>query len=580
MAQASGERRPSVAFGVLFLVKETMPLSPIPRYIAIVAGLLFLLFSSGTAGYATPTGLSFSNQTAGAGLTFRHQTALDIQERGSRMMGGAAAGDFNNDGWVDLFVIGGGQRADALFINQKNGTFIDQAATAGLATLHIGSGVAVADYNNDGWLDLFVTSFGPPNAPAVGHHKLYRNNHDGTFTDVAYEAGVNRTSPEIPDGMGASFGDYDLDGDLDLFVAGWAVIRDPQPRSALGNRLFRNNGNGTFTDVTEKTDIGDSIIHGFSPCFVDMDGDRYPELTLVSDFGSTRYFVNNRDGTFTTRDVYAGSPPLDGMGSAIGDFDWDGRPDWYVSEIYDDSGNGRGNGNKLYMNQGDHTFTERGIPAGVFDGGWGWGTAAIDLNQDGWLDIVETNGWPLPDYENELSKVWINQSDGTFQEQAQSLGLIHRLHGLGIVPFDVDNDGDLDIAITAANDDFNFYRNQLQGSDANWLRVVLETGGVSAVAPNGIGSRIIVRAAGHTYYHSMTACPTYLSQGELVAHFGLGSAAQVDEIRVEWPDGTVTVQTNFAANRTVSVTYADAKIAVCPIAGCRIYLPSIRSQLK
>lgn len=522
--------------------------------------------------------LTFANYTTQAGLSTRHETPLSPEDRGSRMMGGAAAGDFNRDGWVDLFVIGGGLRADSLFVNQQDGTFLNQAASAGLATPHIGSGAAVADYNNDGWLDIFVTSFGPPDAPAVGHHKLYRNNQDGTFTDVAYEAGVNRTSPEIPDGMGASFGDYDLDGDLDLFVAGWAVIRDPQPRSALGNRLFRNNGDGTFTDVTDKTDIGERVIHGFSPCFVDMDGDRYPELTLVADFGSTDYFVNNQDGTFTSRNVFAGSPPLDGMGSTVGDFDWDGRPDWYVSEIYDDSGNGRGNGNKLYMNQGNHTFNERGVEAGVFDGGWGWGTAAIDLDQDGWLDIVETNGWPLPDYENELSKVWINQGDGTFKEQAQTLGLIHRLHGLGIVPFDIENDGDIDIAITAANDDFNFYRNQIQSDNRNWLRVILETAGATTVAPNGIGSRVVLRVGTRTYYHFVSACPTYLSQGELAAHFGLGDAAKVDELRVEWPDGTVTVQTDLSVNRTISVRYSGAKTSVCPIGGCRIYLPSIHTK--
>lgn len=533
-------------------------------------------------GAAHPSGLLFSNQTTTAGLTARHETALEIQDRGSLMMPGMAAADFNNDGWTDLFVLGGGggqpAQPDSLFINQQDGTFVNQAQAAGLSTPHVGSGAAVADYNNDGWLDIFVTSFGPPDSPDVGHHKLYRNNGDGTFTDVAYDAGVNRTSPEIPDGFGATFGDYDLDGDLDLFVAGWAVIRDPNTRSALGNRLFRNNGDGTFSDVTDQTDIGDNILHGLSPCFVDMDGDRYPDLPIVSDFGSTRYLVNNRDGTFTTRNVFAGSKPLDGMGSAVADFNRDGRPDWYVSEIYDDSGNGRGDGNKLYINQGDHTYTERGIQAGVYDGGWGWGTVAVDLNQDGWLDIVETNGWPLPEYENELAKAWINNGDETFTEQAESLGLVHRLHGMGVVQFDADNDGDREIAITAANDEFSYYRNDLSGSDANWLRVVLDTGGSPEIAPNGIGSRVVVRAGGISYTHWMTACPSYISQSEPTAHFGFGAVGQIDEVLVEWPNGSRTILNDITANRTVTVAYADATFGFCAESDCSLYLPFIQTS--
>jgi hypothetical protein len=541
-----------------------------------IGTLIFLYLSFTLSGNTHTSGLSFTNQTTTAGLKTRHETPLDPIARGSRMMGGMAAADFNNDGWTDLFVIGGGLRADSLFVNQQDGTFLDRAQAAGLATLHVGSGAAVADYDGDGWLDIYVTSFGPPDAPTVGHHKLYHNNGDGTFTDVAYSAGVNRTSPEIPDGMGATFGDYDLDGDLDLFVAGWAVIRDPFPRSALGNRLFRNNGDGTFTDVTEKTDIGNDIVHGFSPCFADMDGDRYPELLLVADFGSSRYLVNNRDGTFTTKEVFGGTNPQDGMGSAVADFNWDGRPDWYVSEIHDDSGDGRGEGNKLYINQGGHAFEDQGTPAGVFDGGWGWGTVAVDLNHDGWLDIVETNGWPLPEYENELSKVWINNGNGTYTDLAESLGLNHRLHGLGVVQFDAENDGDRDIAITAANDEFNYYRNDLQDSDTHWLGIALDRGASTTVPPNGIGSRIVVRAGTQTYTHWVTACPSYISQSELTAHFGLGAVSTVDEVQVTWPNGTVTSVKNVIADRTLTLAYNASEPPACILPqGCRLYLPRL-----
>ena len=503
--------------------------------------------------------LHFSNQTSTANVSITHASALHRKQEGATMMVGAAAGDFNNDGWVDLFAIGGGLQADALFINQGDGTFEDAAQAAGLAELHVGSGAAVGDYNSDGWLDIYVTSFGPLGFMGPGQNRLYRNNGDLTFTDVAVEAGVNQTSTEMADGFGASFGDYDLDGDLDLFVAGWR-------KHSQGNRLFRNNGDGTFHDATEAANIVDDGIRGFVPCFADMDDDRYPELLLVADFGTSRYFVNNGDGAFTehTNKSNVGQE-WSGMGSTTGDFNNDGRLDWYTTAIYDDEPSGRGDGNKLYYNQGQQKFVEDALFAGVDDGGWGWGAIAVDLNHDGWLDLVETNGWEdLKPYKDELSKVWLSNGNGTFSEMAVATGFNHVLDGRGLLNFDYDNDGDQDIVITAVNEELRLYRNDLTGEDTNWLRVLLDTSDTPGLAPNGIGSAITLRVGDQTYYRQMLACSSYLTQSELSAHFGLGVASIVEEVRVEWADGSVTTLTDVEINQTITIEADKSDLEASP----------------
>ncbi len=531
--------------------------------------------------------LSFSDQTAGANVTFTHQTPITSGD-GALMISGGVAGDFNNDGWQDLFVIGGGDgMADKLYINQQDGTFIDMAAPAGLAALHMGMGASAGDYNNDGWLDIYVTSMGATGNMGTGQHRLYRNNGDLTFTDVATEAGVNETSPVYPDGTGSSFGDYDLDGDLDLFVAGWRYPEDPPGSgtrfAALGNRLFRNNGDGTFTDVTatavpEVLLSGSDILRGFSPCFADMNGDRYPELLIAADFGSSLYFKNDGDGTFTEWTTQSDmAQEWSGMGAAIGDVNQDGHLDWYVTAIFDeDDGEGRGDGNKLYINAGsnDHTFSEIAQSANVDDGGWGWGTTIVDLNHDGAPDIVETNGWEFGSGEEkflfENAKVWINDGTGmNYTEQAISLGLDHNLHGIGMINLDYDNDGDQDIAITAYNDEFRLYQNQLSGANTNWLRIYLDTQANRLLAPNGIGSRIQVKVGGTTYHHYMNSCSHYLSQSEISAHFGLSGATMIDEIIISWPDGSITTLTNIPVNQTMTIEAPPAST---------IYVPIIYSQ--
>ena len=494
----------------------------------------------------------FTDATGEAGLTMTHSPHVYTQWGIVVMAAGGVVGDFDRDGWQDLFVISGGTVPDKLYVNNGDGTFTDEAAQWGLTDLHRGMAASVGDFNGDGWLDIYVTSLGEISAgPTTGAHRLYQNNGGTGFTEVAAAAGVNTTSPTIRDGFGSAFGDYDLDGDLDLFVAGWEQNSD-------GNRLFRNNGDGTFTDVTVAAGVYDPSVHGFSPRFVDMDGDRYPELLLTGDFGTSRYFVNNTDGTFTDQTGPSGTG-LDGngMGQAVGDINNDGLFDWYVTSILtvSPSKGVPGTGNMLYLNQGNHVYSEISVAAGVNDGGWGWGTVAVDINHDGRVDLLETNGWPAwPDDEflNEQAKVFDNLGANTFSEIAALCSFNHTGQGRGLLNFDADNDGDQDFVVFSVFEPLEFYRNEMAGPN-HWLRVFLDTSEKPSLAPDGFGSVVRATAGGQSYYRSIDGGCNFLSQSELSAHFGLGLAA-VDELRVQWADGSDTVIPAVAADQTITVT--------------------------
>lgn len=487
---------------------------------------------------------TFSERAAEAGIAVTH----DRPEPTFHFYGGGACGDFDNDGWQDLYVAMGGVEPDRLFINNRDGTFSDRAAAWGVDIRHRGNGVAVGDFNNDGRLDIFLTSDGGPEQPEPGRHVLWRND-GGHFTDVAAQAGVQWTSVDTYDGFSAAFGDYDLDGDLDLAVAGWYT-------GSGGNRLFRNNADETFTDVTAGAILRSmSGVRGYSPRFLDMNGDRYPELLWVADFGTTAYLVNNRDGTFSDQTAAAGAGvERNGMGQAVGDFNNDGLPDWYISSIFADYGPiGERQGNVLYIHQPDDTFAEIAEAAGVINGGWGWGTVAVDLNHDGWTDIVETNGWFPIEWRYEQTYVFMNNGDLHFTESAAAVGINHFGQGRGLLNFDYDNDGDQDLVLIAFREPLCLYRNEISGAGTNWLRVVLDTTRRADVAPNGFGAKVRVRTGVSWQTRWIDGGSNYLSQSELAAHFGLGSATVIDELRVDWPNGRQTVLHELAVNQTLTV---------------------------
>ena len=518
-------------------------------------------------------GLRFTDQTEAAGLSFSHEQAFD--HRSGPMGGGGAVGDFNGDGYADLFVLGGGG-SDALFINNRDGTFTNRAEEWGLDTPHRGTGATVADFDGDGDLDLYVTSMGDMESvlPSAGHHKLYRND-GGRFTDVAGICGVNRTA-SYPDGYGAAFGDYDLDGDLDLFVAGWHRIGQDQ---AFGSRLFRNRGDGTFDDATDAANVIQSSTFGFGGIFADMDGDRYPELLVAGDFGTTRYYRNNRDGTFSELDPGSGVAPSlaedpnwtlgkahNGMGQVVADVNRDGRPDWFVTAIwptfhYESAYWGNG----LYFNLGGHVFDERTEGSGVADGGWGWGAAATDFDHDGRLDLMMTNGWPFTDevtgqqFDGEASYLFRQRKDGSFRDVAGRVGLDHTLQGRGLMTLDYDRDGDMDVVILSNQDALRLYRNELvadgpfQRRRANWLQVSLDTSDHPTLAPGGVGAEVVVRTRNAVQHAWMNNGGSFISSHEAVLHFGLRGKKRIDSVSVNWPNGKRTVLRDVRANRRITV---------------------------
>jgi hypothetical protein len=487
-------------------------------------------------GPATAERVAYREVALEIGVDAVHQPVLSYDPDAGYRAGGAV-GDFDRDGDQDLFVLGGGLAPDRLFENQGDGTFIDRSEAWGVAVRHRGGGVAVGDVNGDGWLDLYVTSLGEPDRPPrPGAHRLYLNSAQGSFVEVAEAAGVAFTSPFVADGASAAFGDYDLDGHLDLFVAGTA------PASG-GNRLFRNRRDGTFEDVTVGAGVYDLSVWGFCPRFADMDGDRYPELLLVGDFGTSRYYVNQRDGTFREETVASGTG-LDenGMGQAVGDFDGDGRPDWYVTSI--ESRHTRGN--VLYRNLGGHRYEEVGGTAGVSAGAWAWGAVAFDADLDGHLDLAVANGWFIDfaghPFTDQPTRLFLNRGALRFDEVAEACGLGHRGQGRGILDVDLEGDGDRDLVIFTHGGALEVFRDD-GPPGRRFLRVFLDTRGEAGLAPDGIGTRVVATVGGRDLVRWLDGGSNYLSQG-------------VDLLRIEWADGRIDGIPDVAANRTLVVSPA------------------------
>ena len=496
--------------------------------------------------------LTFSDQTDAAGLTTTQTAPLGPET--NMMLGGAAVADFDNDGWQDLFVPMIDVEPDRLFFNDGDGTFTEDAAGWGVDATHIAGGMAVGDYDNDGFTDMFLTSHGTFTGYLPGQHKLYHN-LGNSFEEVAAAAGVAFASPVNFDGMGACFGDSDLDGDLDLFVTGWII-------DSQGNRYFLNDGDGTFTDVTY-TKIGPSAniddVRGYTPIFVDMNEDLLPELLIAGDFETSRYLVNVGNGDFVDRTASSGTA-IDqfGMGGTVADFNADGRPDWYVTSIYGEIHLIQGFGNRLYRQDFNHVYSDVTALAGVDDGGWGWGTVAVDLNHDRYVDIAETNGWFQPTWVGENDYIFLNGGPSVgFTDAANVCGVIHASSGKGLVHFDYDNDGDQDLVFCSNDEPLKLFRNDLGGPDTNWLRVTLDNGGASHIAPHGYGARVEVTSGGVTQKMSMTAGGSFISQSELVCHFGLGDHTSASLVKVFWGDGSESRVVNPRANQTLHIVYED-----------------------
>ncbi len=495
------------------------------------------------------------------------------------MTGGCAVLDYDNDGWPDLFFVNGTTRehwnkgtgpSNRLFRNNHDGTFADVTEKAGLKTSAWGMGCVAADFNNDGYTDLYVTNFGP--------NFLYRNNGDGTFTDIAKAAGVD--DPRWS--TGAAFGDYDADGYLDLYVANYVDFSfekpggDPRfcsyrgvtvacgPRGLRGaaDALYHNNGDGTFSDVTKKAGIDDSAgLYGFQPVWTDFNQDGRLDIFVANDSTPNYLWRNNGNGTFTNVALEAGvAYNQDGraqanMGVDVADYDGDGNLDIYSTNFSDDY-------NVLYRNTGKSFFIDATFAAKIAQPTLrflGFGCLFADLDNDGWPDIFVANGHIYPEVDRfhlgteykQRNQVFRNLGNGTFQEIGPSLG-----NGLAIVKSsrgaaltDWDRDGDLDLIVSNLDDRVDLLRNDLPAG-STYLQVVLRGRKSNR---DGIGARVAITCGKPRQVQELHCGSSYLSSSEKMFHFGLGGRKVVDVLEVSWPSGKRQRFENVQANRRILV---------------------------
>lgn len=521
-------------------------------------------------GGATPTPSPTATTAAlppGANTTFADRTTAmhighdfgfsnGLNPMVAQFAGGAASGDIDNDGDLDIFVARGDSGPNLLYVNQGGARFEERAATAGLAfTLGAGSngrhsGPTFGDLDGDGDLDLLLGGL------ESGPTKLFLNDGSGSFTDATTGSGFENASTEQT--ISIALGDYDADGDLDVLMAHWGTPRNP---SAPGETetLWRNDsavGTPRFTPVSQASGVagllafdlptgvlGANYDYTFAPNFVDIDGDRDLDILMVSDFRGSRVILNNGNGTFSG----VGFTPDDenGMGSAVGDFDNDGDFDWFVSSI---------NGNRLYENLGGANFL-RNSASGVEPGGWGWGSCFADFNADGWLDIYQTNGWEAgkdpsaSQYVNDTSRLWMSQGDKTFVDAAQASNMLDTDQGRGIVCDDFDDDGDVDVILLTAEPTGAAYYWENQLSGANTLKVRLR-----GKAPNtfAVGAIVQLTLDNTTQTRLVSVNSNFTSHNSTEQLFGMGSYAQ-GGLRVIWPDGTETIQPTVSAGQTLVI---------------------------
>ena len=515
--------------------------------------------------------LRFSVATSAAGLSFPHvyRNSTDA----TRTAGGVAVGDYNGDGWLDIYFVQGDLGTNKLFENRSQGgsfAFVDVTEDAGVTGRREdwASGPAFADYDGDGDLDLFVGGI------EFSEVRVFNNEGDGSFREVTAASGLGNIARK--NSIGFAFGDYDLDADVDLFIAHWTFTPGELPTGTTLH-LWRNNGDGTFADVSDESLISGIIIEAefdytFSPTFADIDDDGDLDLLVAADAGTSQVLINQGDvggGLYTFE--YATDRNVindeNGMGSSVADFDNDGDLDWFVTAISlgdepdsrptpDDNAGFDLGGNRLYRNEGNGIFSDQTDTAGVRKGYWGWGSCAADFNNDGFLDIFHVNGMDEPGtnaYLDDPSRLFINNGDGSFTEYSEPLGINDRKMGRGVVCFDGDQDGDIDIIIANNNDSATLYRND-GGNQFNYLNVELQ-----GDAPNtqALGARVYLSVDGSTQLREIHNGNNFVSQNPAEQHFGLDQSPSADSLRVVWPDGTETSRSNINVNQRVTVSYPD-----------------------
>ncbi|MBE7180535.1 MAG: CRTAC1 family protein [Terriglobus roseus] len=528
-----------------------------------------------TAGGFVKTGpIVFQDIAAKAGLNSFHQKVGTPEKNDiiETLGSGVALLDYDNDGWLDIYLVNGStyeaQRGTAaaphaaLFHNNHDGTFTDVTDKAGVANERWGIGAVSADYDNDGWPDIFVSNY--------GKSRLYHNNHDGTFTDVAEKAGVTF------DGWaaGATWGDYDGDGKLDLFVPGYvhfdmpdtgksgtpsqaniafcsfrgvATMCGPHGLKGESDKLYHNNGDGTFTDVSEKAGVDDKrAYYGLASLFIDVNGDGKPDLLVADDSTPNYLYLNKGDGTFEDAS-YASGYALNesgretaSMGIASGDYLHNGLIDLFNTTFSDDY-------KPLYRNDGDGNFTDVSFQLGIAEPTvpfLGWGTAFLDYDNDGWLDLFVANGhvYPQVDRNNwgtsfKQRALLLHNIKGKFEfvPAVEGTGLAKLQAARGMTFGDLFNNGRIDVVTNNMDDTPSLFEN-VADNKHHWIELKLQGTGKSN--RDAVGATVLLTAEGFTQRGDVIAGGSFASSPDKRVHFGLGDATTIDKCEIRWPDGT------------------------------------------
>jgi hypothetical protein len=496
------------------------------------------------------------------------------------MATGCAFLDYDNDGWMDIFILSSRKlentpagATNRLYKNNRDGTFSDVTVKAGLVDIGWAQGVCVGDYNNDGFEDLFLTYY--------GQNRLYRNNGDGTFTNVTGLAGL--LHPKARFSSGCTFLDYNRDGLLDLFVANYLEIdlaTAPRPSLSVANcnaenvpvncgptglaksqnYLYRNNGDGTFTDVSKESGVG-----GFreSYCLTassfDVDEDGWPDIVVACDTSPSLLLMNNHDGTFREEALIRGiavsadGHQMGGMGLGIGDYNLDGHTDLVKSHFIDQA-------TGIYSNDGKGNFDDRTIQAGLNNETRyvSFGAGLVDFDNDGYPDILISTGSVYPELDRISARyamrtprvLFRNRGDGTFAEVGSEAGpgIVARHCGRGMAFGDFDNDGDMDVLIMNVNEPPSLLRNDAPAG-GHWIKIRLE--GVKSNR-SAIGARVLAHYGGKVQAQEVLSQSSYLSASDPRLHFGLGAATTAD-IEVHWPLGLVEKYSALATGQLVTI---------------------------
>ena len=515
------------------------------------------------------------------GIHFRHLAAPEKKYIVESMSGGVLILDYDRDGWPDIYftnaptvemALKGEKARSALYHNNHDGTFTDVTDKAGVATPCFAMGGAVGDYNNDGYPDIYVT--------CLGGNVLYRNNGDGTFTDVAKQAGVvdGRWS------TGAAFGDYDGDGFVDLMVANYVDFKltdlpgfgkaptcryrgidvqcGPRGLKGGGDALFHNNGDGTFTDVSKAAGVSDpNGYYGLGVVWSDFNNKGRPDIYIANDSTPNFLYRNDGNGKFTEIGLESGTAvSADGseqgsMGVTVGDYDHSGRFSIYVTNFADEE-------NALYKNLGNYDFRDVSYDVGtaVATLPWvKWGDAFVDLDNDGWLDLIAVNGQVYPQVDSlpsgaryrQPKNLFLNERNGLFCDASQQAGpaIAQPRVSRGLAIADLFNDGNMDVVISDIDGPAMILRNKgVPGT--HWVSFELAGTKSNRLA---LGARVTITAGGMTQTDEVRSGGSYLSQNDLRLHFGLGQATRIDSVEVHWPSGRVDKLSGLATDRFYAV---------------------------